>query len=266
MTEPFLEVCVETIESAIIAERGGAHRIELCSALSEGGLTPSYGFLRKVCQELTIPVFPMIRPRGGDFFYSNDEFDIMKEDIQQAKAMGVQGVVFGLLRQDSTVDIERTSELVHLARPLKVTFHRAFDLTEDLSEALEDVIATGADTLLTSGGHAKITGGIKVADKLFQQAKGRIQILIGSGISTRNVRSLAEATSIRNFHASLRVLQDSPVAIPKRMVGSSDEPTSDYLRPVLKEESVREVLQILRETKALTGKAAKKRDLTYTAG
>lgn len=247
MKEPFLEVCVETIDSAQAAERGGAHRIELCNALSEGGLTPSYGFLHEACQALRIPIFPMIRPRGGDFFYSPAEFQIMKEDIRQAKVAGAAGVVLGILHQDNTIDIERTHELVELARPLRVTFHRAFDLCDDLSQALEDVIATGADTLLTSGGHAKIVSGIKDANQLSRQAKGRIEIMVGSGITVGNIRQLAEATEIRIFHASLRSIVESPISIPKRMVGISDEPTSDFVRSIVREEDVREAVRLLKE-------------------
>lgn len=247
MKEPFLEVCAETMDAAQTAERGGANRIELCSALSEGGLTPSAGFIRRACQLLKIPVFPMIRPRGGDFFYSDEEFQIMKEDIEQTKHLGAQGVVLGISKQDSTVDIERTRILVELARPMQVTFHRAFDLTPDLNQALEDVIATGADTLLTSGGHVKITFGLKVAEELLHQAKGRIEIMIGSGINPGNIRKLAENTEIRFFHASLRSLRDSPVIIPQRVVGISDEPASDFIRSVVKEEDVREVVRTLKE-------------------
>jgi copper homeostasis protein len=247
MKEPFLEICVETIDSARAAEKGGAHRIELCSALSEGGLTPSFGFLQEACQLLSIPVFPMIRPRGGDFFYSPDEFQIMREDIRQAKAMGVQGVVFGILHADNTIDVERTRELVELARPMSATFHRAFDLAEDLGEALEDVIATGADTILTSGGHAKIVSGIETVNKLFDQAEGRIEIMIGSGINLKNIRTLAESTEIRTFHASLRSIEKSPISLPSRMVGISDEPTTDFIRSVIKEEDVREAVRLLKE-------------------
>jgi copper homeostasis protein len=251
MKETLLEICVDTIDAAQSAARGGANRIELCNALSEGGLTPSFGFLREACQLLNIPIFPMIRPRGGDFFYSSDEFEIMKQDIQQAKALGARGVVLGVLKQDSTIDVERTRELVNLARPLQVTFHRAFDLTGDLSQALEDVIATGADILLTSGGHAKITSGVDTAQKLFEQAAGRIEIMIGSGINIGNIRGLAESTDIHTFHASLRSTEESPVSMPKRMVGISDEPASDLVRSVVRENDVREVVRLLKEARVV---------------
>jgi copper homeostasis protein len=255
MKESLLEICVDTIDAAQAAERGGADRIELCSALSEGGLTPSYGFLRKTCQSLNIPVFPMIRPRGGDFFYSDEEFAIMKEDIQEAKAAEASGVVLGILHQDTTIDIERTRELIEFARPLQVTFHRAFDLSEDLSQALEDVISTGANILLTSGGQAKITSGIETAQKLFRQARGRIEIMIGSGINVANIRQLAASTEIRTFHASLRSTEKSPVSISKRMVGISDDPGSDFLRSVVKEEDVRQVVHILKETQVASARS-----------
>jgi len=198
-----LEVCVDSVESAVAAAQGGAERVELCSALSEGGITPSSGLIGAVRQAVGIQVFVIVRPRGGDFVYSEAELQVMRRDISAAKAQGVDGVVLGVLRKDLTVDRQRTRELVELGRPMHVTFHRAFDLCKDPAGALEDVIACGADRLLTAGGPADAMKGLHTIANLQHQGGDRIRIMAGGGVRIGNVRSIALRTGVREVHSSL---------------------------------------------------------------
>jgi copper homeostasis protein len=198
-----LEVCVDSVESAIAAARGGAQRVELCSALIEGGITPSTGLISAVRESIGIEVFAIVRPRGGDFVYSEAELEVMRRDITSAKAMALDGVVLGVLKTDDTVDLQRTRELVELARPLQVTFHRGFDLCKDPASALEDVIASGADRLLTAGGRADAMKGLSTIANLQHQGGGRIRIMAGGGIRLGNVRTIALHTGVREVHSSL---------------------------------------------------------------
>ena len=246
-----LEVCVETVESAIAAERGGAHRIELCSALLEGGLTPSYGLILQTLKQLTIPVYVMIRPRGGDFLYSAMEFQIMQQDILQAKSLGAAGVVLGILTADGRIDVERTRHLVQLAGPMEVTFHRAFDRSADLSQSLEDVIATGADRILTSGGATVVTAGMEQAAAVFRQAAGRIAIMAGSGVNASNVRSIMLRTGILHYHASLRSPIASQMWFRKQNIRLGSGPEDEYTRSAVQQEDVRQLIDILRTTSAV---------------
>lgn len=202
-SQHLLEIAVEALDAAAAAERGGADRIELCVELSRGGLTPTVATMRKLHDELEIPVFSMIRPRAGDFFYSDSEFAAMKRDISIARDLGMEGVVLGILCPDRTIDVERTGELVEWARPLEVTFHRAFDLAPDPLAALEDALATGVARILTSGGAATAPEGAQVLGKLVEAARERIVIMPGGGLQSANIARLAAESRAREFHTGL---------------------------------------------------------------
>jgi len=197
------ELCVETLKAAQAAEQGGADRIELCHRLDLGGVTPGEGLTEATVQELSIPVHVLIRPRGGDFVYSAGEFDLMRQQVQWARQAGAAGVALGVLLADGRIDVIRSRELAELARPMKVTFHRAFDRTPDLSEALEAVISTGADCLLTSGGAPNVLAGAKQLKMLVKQAGGRIQIMAGGGLKLASMVEVLQQTGLRCLHGSL---------------------------------------------------------------
>lgn len=198
-----LEACVNSALSAILAEKGGAGRVELCENMAEGGCTPSAGTIRYAVSHLTIPVFVMIRPRGADFCYSAEEFEIMKEDVAQAKELGAAGVVFGILRTDGTIDSGRMAELVRMARPLGVTCHRAFDMTRDPFEALEALISLGIDRVLTSGQSDSALIGAPLIKELIRRSSGRIRIMPGHGIKEHNLARVIEATGATEYHLYL---------------------------------------------------------------
>jgi len=181
-----LEICANSYKSAINAEKAGAHRIELCSELSIGGITPSYGLLKKVMHSLSIPVQVLIRPRSGGFSYSKAEFEIMKENILQCKALGCAGIVSGVLHKDNTIDLERTKELIKLSSPMSFTFHRAFDVVSKPKESLVELIKIGVDRLLTSGQKDKAEDGTELLIELQKTAQNKLIILPGSGINLEN--------------------------------------------------------------------------------
>jgi copper homeostasis protein len=204
-----LEIISFNIESCCIAQAAGANRIELCDNPNEGGTTPSYGFIKAARKLLQIPLYAMIHPRGGDFLYAADEFDIMKTDIAHCKELGCDGVVFGLLNQDGSIDKKRTVQLVELAYPMGVTFHRAFDRCVNPFEAMEHIINIGCERILTSGQHEKAMDGTALISDLIKQADERIIIMPGSGINSNNIIELAEKTGASEFHTSARVWKNS---------------------------------------------------------
>ncbi len=199
-----LEICLDSVESAVIAEKAGADRVELCADLTAGGTTPSIGAIALAKKRLTIPVHVIIRPRGGDFCYSATEFEVMRSDVLSAKSAGADGVVLGILNPDGTVDIARTRILVELARPLSVTFHRAFDMTNDPFQALQDVILTGADRILSSGQAETAFEGLPLLVRLVEQASERIIIMPGAGINAANAKSILKAAPFKEMHMSAK--------------------------------------------------------------
>lgn len=204
-----LEVIAFSAESCKTAADAGAQRIELCDNPHEGGTTPSAGMIKIARSLVDIQLFPIIRPRGGDFLYSTDEFSIMQEDIRACKNLGCDGVVIGLLKRDGSIDVERTASLVELAYPMDVTFHRAFDRVNHFEKALEDVINCGCQRILTSGLHPTVSEGKEILKQLISQADGRITIMPGSGLRSSNLREIAEFTSAREFHSSARINRSS---------------------------------------------------------
>ena len=196
-----LEICANSYQSAKNAQEAGAHRIELCQELSVGGITPSYGLLKKVIEELDIPVFVLIRPRSGNFVYSDDEFQIMKTDIQLCKDLGCKGIVSGVLKPDNKLDVERTKVLIELSKPLPFTFHRAFDEVNNPKESLEQLIDLGVDRVLTSGQESSAEKGLELIQELHRISNNRIMILAGGGLNSKNVELFNEA-DLSEIHAS----------------------------------------------------------------
>jgi copper homeostasis protein len=198
-----LEACVNSSISAIEAQKGGALRVELCENLHDGGTTPSAGAIQFARKNLHIGLYVMIRPRGGDFLYSDHEFEIMQEDILHAKALGADGVVFGILLPDGTIDMPRMKILVDLARPMGVTCHRAFDMTADPDKAMEDLISLGVNRILTSGQQPTAPQGAALIRDLITKSAGRITIMPGSGVKEHNVAELIHATGATEVHMHL---------------------------------------------------------------
>ena len=239
-----MEVCVDCVESAVNAERGNASRIELCANLSQGGTTPSLGLLKVVKQQVQIPVFVMIRPRGGDFLYSKQELLVMKEDVQAAKEAGADGFVFGILRANGSVDGENCGELVTLAKPLPVTFHRAFDVTSNVEEALQSLIGLGFSRVLTSGQAPTAVQGLPLLKKLVAQAAGRIVVMPGAGISEENLERILTESGAREFHGSARVARQSGMKYRNLSVSMGSGTADDYMLHVTDVNRVQRMVDI----------------------
>jgi copper homeostasis protein len=234
-----LEICLDSVESAMAAEAGGADRVELCAGLPEGGTTPSAGMIAAVRRKVSIGVQVMIRPRGGDFCYTDDEFAIMQRDILMARQLGADGVVLGLLKVDGSVDSERMRQLVDLARPLNVTCHRAFDMSRDLSRSLDDLVASGADRVLTSGGEKRAEDALETLARLVKRAAGRIGVMACGEIDAGVARAVVGRTGVGEIHAGLGDPVESPMRHRNAKIAMGSLADAEYRRVVVSETGVR---------------------------
>ncbi|HNV30757.1 MAG TPA: copper homeostasis protein CutC [Cyclobacteriaceae bacterium] len=242
-----LEIVVYNIESALKAQEGGADRIELCDNPGEGGTTPSFGIIESVRQNVNLDVYVMIRPRGGDFHYTNYEFHSMKRDIYQCQRISVDGIVFGILNADGTIDKKRCKELIDKARPLKVTCHRAFDMTRDPFEALEDCIEVGFDRILTSGHRTTASLGADLISDLIKKANGRISIMPGSGVNENTVEEIVRKTGATEIHFSATAFRDSAMQYRNPAIaGMGSEEGSEFKYRTVDPQRVR-AMRILAE-------------------
>jgi len=240
-----IEIAVFSLESAIAAFNAGAHRIELCSAPAESGLTPSAATMRLAKKYVKIPIHVMIRPREGDFCYSEKEFETMLLDVAAAKIVGMEGIVTGILNPNGTVDEMRTAILVDAAAPMNVTFHRAFDMTKDQDEAMEAIIYAGCARILTSGGQQTAPEGIEKLAQLVKKAGDRIAVMPGSGINSNNVKDIAETTKAKEIHLSARSFIPSKMTFKNPIVSmASSVKIPDYELQIPDEKSIKEVLKI----------------------
>jgi copper homeostasis protein len=242
-----LEICVDNIESAIDAQNAGADRIELCDNLMEGGTTPGYGIIVSARKYLTIRLNVIIRPRGGDFLYSDLEYDIMKREINICGECGVDGIVLGILKADGAIDIERTAKLIELAHPMTVTFHRAFDMCSHPLQGLEDVISSGATRLLTSGHKDKAEQGAELIGQLVAQAGDRIIVMPGSGINESNILRIASLTGAKEFHLTGRKVIDSNMIFRRQGISMGGvKGIPEFSRMVADPEKIKRIFNILK--------------------
>jgi copper homeostasis protein len=245
--EFILEICIDSVESAINAQTAGADRVELCGNLSEGGTTPSYGTIVAVRNNLEIGMNVIIRPRGSDFLYTDTEYDSMRRDIEICGEAGADGVVLGILEPDGNIDIERTAYLIEFARPMSVTFHRAFDMCPDPLQGLEDIIAAGADRILTSGQKDNSADGAHSIAGFIKNANNRIIIMPGGGINEFNIGNIARITGAKEFHMTARTEIGSEMIYRKTgisMGGSAD--ISEFSRKVADTQKIKKIIEILK--------------------
>jgi copper homeostasis protein len=243
-----IEVCTAHTQSAIAAQQGGAKRVELVDNLYEGGTTPSYATIKLARKKLNIGLNVMIRPRGSDFCYSDLEFEIMKEDIRMCKELGSDGVVFGILLPDGNVDMERTKILVELAKPMSITFHRAFDVTPDPFKAMEDIIELNIDRILTAGQRNTVPEGMKLIRQLVEKAEDRIIIMPGSGINETNIKEIRNFTGAKEFHLTGRKTVHSKMEYRREGIyfgGLSQIP--EYEISITDQEKIMKIVNLLKE-------------------
>ncbi|WP_316803307.1 copper homeostasis protein CutC [Pedobacter nototheniae] len=240
-----LEICANSYASALAAQNGGAKRVELCDNLAEGGTTPSYGQIVLSKKNLHIEIWPIIRPRGGDFLYSDLEFELIKEDIKICKSLNCDGIVTGILNQDGSIDKKRMHELIELAKPMPVAFHRAFDMSNDKEKALEDLIELGIVRVLSSGGSSSAIKGLDALAKLVKQANGRIAIMPGAGINENNIIELMTKTGAQDFHASAKAFVASKMEYrnTKTKMGNIDD---EYQYELTSVDQVKKLVKAIR--------------------
>jgi copper homeostasis protein len=246
-TPILIEVCANSVESALAGQAGGAARVELCAALIEGGLTPSPAVIEIARERLRIQLNVLIRPRGGDFCYDDTEFAAMKRDIEFCKRAGVNGVVIGILHPDGAVDVERTRELVARARPMSVTFHRAFDMAADAFRALDDVLSLGVERLLTSGQRGSAVQGKELIAELVRRSGDRLIVMPGAGINDGNIRELITATGAREYHLSGQKKIESRMVYRNPHVFMGVPGLPEYEIGVTDGEKIRRVVQVANE-------------------
>ncbi|MDB5130598.1 MAG: cutC [Mucilaginibacter sp.] len=241
-----LEVCANSVTSALAAQDGGAVRVELCENLYEGGTTPSYGEILIARKLLHINLYVLIRPRGGDFLYSDVEFEVMAADVRYCIEAGCDGIVIGILHPDGAIDKERCKKLVELAKPhgVGVTFHRAFDLSADLFQSLEDTIEIGCERILTSGGRSSAMEGAGVISRLIKKATGRIIIMPGCGISETNVADLVHYTGAKEIHASARKRSQSQMLFKNDRIVMGENYGDEYSVDVTDKNRVEKIIKL----------------------
>lgn len=243
-----VEICANSVASCLQAQKGGAHRVELCAGIPEGGTTPSYGEIAIARKLLNIELNIIIRPRGGDFLYSDVEHQTMVHDIKIAKKLGVDGIVIGCLNADGTIDMVRNRELIDAAQGMSVTFHRAFDMCKDPFESLEQIVALGCDRLLTSGQQPTAIEGISLLSKLVVKANERIIIMPGSGVNENNIATIAKETKAREFHFSAREPINSKMEYrnPNLKMGGTVVSIDEYVQNITDSEKVQRTINILK--------------------
>lgn len=243
-----LEIATSDYRTTQWAVDGGADRIELCANLAEGGTTASCGTIRKCREAFSVLLYPIIRPRGGDFLYTREEFEIMLQDVRLCKELGCDGIVTGLLNSNGSIDIVRTAQIAEAAYPLGLTFHRAFDRCRDPFEALEQLTEIGCERILTSGQQPRVTEGVELVTELNKRSAGRIIIMPGSGVRTDNIKSLAAATGCVEFHSSLREKTPSPMGFIHPAFKDSAE---SYVNNAIRPDEVRALRAALEQTNPL---------------
>jgi copper homeostasis protein len=243
-----VEICLEDIESAIAAQCGGADRIELCDNLAVGGTTPSIGMIQQVRQQLQIDLQVLVRPRGGDFCYTDLEFGVMKADVEAAKSAGADGIVTGILNTDGTIDVQRTQELIRLALPIPVTFHRAFDHTPNPLSALETLAGYGISRILSSGQASSAYEGLSLLSQLQKTARGRISIMAGGGVNSWNAPQIVRQARISEIHTGSSCMQRLPGKMSPQHTGVTiDHRNLDNTYPQVSVELVRQLVASVRK-------------------